>query len=309
LKFVYGFYEFLIVVSRMKVIEKIDELRLSLEPLHYKKSEKQSKKKIGFVPTMGALHKGHISLIKEAKKKCDFVVCSIFVNPLQFNNSGDFTNYPISLDKDRKMLEKAGCDLLFLPNADSMYQNPVQTKMSFEALDNVMEGTHRQGHFSGVGIVVAKLFNLVQPDYAFFGQKDLQQFAIIQQMVTDLSFPIELHCCPIKREEDGLAMSSRNRRLDEDERIIAPKIYESLILAKKMLKKGESVEKAQQAGISSLNKYKEFETEYLEIVDSVTLQSLDPKLKFKKIDKETKIAICVAAKLGEIRLIDNIIID
>jgi pantoate--beta-alanine ligase len=293
----------------MKVIEKIDELDVYLEPLRSKKSEKQSKKTIGFVPTMGALHKGHISLIKEAKKKSDFVVCSIFVNPLQFNNTSDFTNYPISLEKDRKMLEKAGCDLLFLPNSDTMYQNPIRTKMSFEVLDNVMEGTHRKGHFSGVGVVVAKLFNIVQPNSAFFGQKDLQQFAIIQQMVTDLSFPIELHCCPIKREEDGLAMSSRNRRLDEDQRLIAPKIYESLILTKKMLKKGESVEKAQRAGISNLDKYKEFETEYLEIVDSITLQPLDAKLKFKKIDKETKIAICIAAKLGEIRLIDNIIID
>ncbi|WP_375560414.1 pantoate--beta-alanine ligase [Bernardetia sp. OM2101] len=293
----------------MKVIEKIDELRLYLEPLRCRVSEKKPKKTIGFVPTMGALHKGHISLIKEAKKTSDFVVCSIFVNPLQFNNTGDFTNYPISLEKDIKMLEKADCDLLFLPNSDTMYQNPVRTKMAFEALDNVMEGTHRQGHFSGVGIVVAKFFNLVQPDHAFFGQKDLQQFAIIQQMVTDLSFPIELHCCPIKREEDGLAMSSRNRRLDEEQRIIAPKIYESLILAKKILKKGETVEKAQQAGISYLVKYKEFEIEYLEIVDLTTLKSLDAKLKFKKINTETKIAICVAAKLGEIRLIDNILID
>ena len=287
----------------MKVVEKIDELRKALTP--YSKSEKT----IGFVPTMGALHKGHISLIKTAKKKSDFVVCSIFVNPLQFNNTGDFTNYPISLEKDIKMLEKAGCDLLFLPNSDTMYQNPVRTKMTFDGLDNVMEGTHRQGHFSGVGIVVAKLFNLVQPNHAFFGQKDLQQFAVIQQMVTDLSFPIELHCCPIQREEDGLAMSSRNRRLDEDQRIIAPKIYESLILTKKMLKKGESVKKAQRAGLSHLDKYKEFETEYLEIVDATTLQPLDSKLKFKKLDTSTKIAICVAAKLGEIRLIDNIIID
>lgn len=293
----------------MKIIEKIDKLRLFLEPLRFTKSEKQTKKTIGFVPTMGALHQGHISLIKEAKKKTDFVVCSIFVNPLQFNNAGDFTNYPISLEKDIQMLEKAGCDLLFLPNSDTMYQNPVRTKMSFEQLDNVMEGTHRQGHFSGVGIVVAKLFNLVQPDHAFFGQKDLQQFTIIQQMVTDLSFPIQLHCCDIKREEDGLAMSSRNRRLDEDQRIIAPKIYESLILAKKILKKGETVEKARQAGISHLAKYKEFETEYLEIVNSITLQPLDTNLKFKTIDKETKIAICVAAKLGEIRLIDNLLID
>ena len=287
----------------MKVVEKIDELKKALS------SHSKSEKTIGFVPTMGALHKGHISLIKAAKKKSDFVVCSIFVNILQFNNTGDFTNYPISLEKDIKMLEKAGCDLLFLPNSDTMYQNPVRTKMSFDGLDNVMEGTHRQGHFSGVGIVVAKLFNLVQPQHAFFGQKDLQQFAIVQQMVTDLSFPIELHCCPIKREEDGLAMSSRNRRLDEDQRIIAPKIYESLILTKKMLKKGESVEKAQRAGISHLDKYKEFKTEYLEIVDATTLQPLDSKLKFKKLDTSTKIAICVAAKLGEIRLIDNILID
>lgn len=293
----------------MKVVEKIDVLRSSLQPLRSLSSKKQSPKTIGFVPTMGALHKGHISLIKEAKKTTDFVVCSIFVNPLQFNNTGDFTNYPISLEKDIKMLEKAGCDLLFLPNSATMYQHPVRTKMSFDGLDNVMEGTHRQGHFSGVGIVVAKLFNLVQPNHAFFGQKDLQQFAIIQQMVLDLSFPIQLHCCPIKREEDGLAMSSRNRRLDEDQRSIAPKIYESLILAKKILKKGESIEKAQQTGLAYLEKYKEFETEYLEIVDSATLQPLDSKLEIKKIDKNTKIAICVAAKLGEIRLIDNILID
>lgn len=293
----------------MKVIEKIDELRSFLAPLRCPPTENSSPKTIGFVPTMGALHKGHISLIKEAKKKSDFVVCSIFVNPLQFNNAGDFTNYPTSLEKDKKMLEKAGCDLLFLPNSDTMYQNLVLTKMSFEGLDNLMEGAYRQGHFSGVGIVVAKLFNLVEPNHAFFGQKDLQQFAIIQQMVNDLSFPIQLYCCPIKREEDGLAMSSRNRRLDEDQRSIAPKIYESLILAKKMLKKGESVEKAQQAGISHLNKYKEFSTEYLEIVDATTLQPLERQLNSKKWDKNLKIAICVATKLGEIRLIDNILID
>ncbi len=293
----------------MKIIEKIDELRLSLAPLTYQKTEKQPYKTIGFVPTMGALHEGHISLIEEAKTKSDFVICSIFVNPLQFNNTGDFTNYPISLEKDIKMLEKAGCDLLFLPNSDTMYQNSVRTKMIFEELDSVMEGTHREGHFSGVGIVVAKLFNIVQPNHAFFGQKDLQQFAIIQQMVNDLSFPIQLHCCPIKREEDGLAMSSRNRRLDEDQRTIAPKIYESLILTKKMLKKDQTIKKAQQSGLSHLQKYKEFKTEYLEIVDATTLQPLDSELDIKKLDKKIKIAVCVATKLGEIRLIDNILID
>ena len=286
----------------MKVVEKIDELKKALAP--YSKSEQT----IGLIPTMGALHKGHISLIKTAKKKSDFVVCSIFVNPLQFDNTNDFTNYPISLEKDKEMLEKVGCDLLFLPNSDTMYQNLVRTKISFEGLDDVMEGTYRQGHFSGVGIVVAKLFNLIEPNHAFFGQKDLQQFAVIKQMVTDLSFPIQLHCCAIKREEDGLAMSSRNRRLDEDQRIIAPKIYESLILTKKMLKKGESVEKAQRAGISHLDKYREFETEYLEIVDATTLQPLKAKSTIKK-SKKGKIAVCIAAKLGEIRLIDNIIID
>lgn len=289
----------------MKVIENIDELKsflASVRHLHPKKT-------IGFVPTMGALHQGHISLIEEAKRKSDFVVSSIFVNPLQFNNTSDFQNYPISLPKDKEMLEKAGCDLLFLPNAVSMYQNMVRTKMSFEGLDSVMEGAHRQGHFNGVGIVVAKLFNLVQPNHAFFGQKDLQQFAIIEQLTNDLSFPITLHCCAIEREEDGLAMSSRNRRLDENQRIIAPKIYESLILANKVFKNGDAVEKAQRAGLSHLDKYKEFETEYLEIVDAKTLQPLDAKLKLKEIDKNTKIAICVATKLGEIRLIDNILVD
>lgn len=287
----------------MKVIESIDELKKTLF------SHSKSEKMIGFVPTMGALHEGHISLIKIAKQKSDFVVCSIFVNPLQFNNTGDFTNYPTSIEQDRAMLEKAGCDLLFLPSANTMYQNPVRTKMSFDGLDNVMEGTHREGHFSGVGVVVAKLFNLVQPNYAFFGQKDLQQFAIVQQMVKDLSFPIEMHCCPIVREEDGLAMSSRNRRLDEDQRIIAPKIYESLILTKKLFNKGETVRTSKQAGLSYLDKYKEFDTEYLEIVDATTLQPLEEELTLSTLEKDTKVAICVATKLGEIRLIDNILVD
>lgn len=287
----------------MKVIENIDELKKTLF------ASSKSGKTVGFVPTMGALHQGHISLIKVAKKTSDFVVCSIFVNPLQFNNSGDFTNYPVSLEDDKKMLEEAGCNLLFLPTAQTMYPSPVRTKMAFDGLDNVMEGTHRAGHFSGVGVVVAKLFNLVEPNHAFFGQKDLQQFAIVKQMVSDLSFPIEMYYCPIEREEDGLAMSSRNRRLTEEQRSIAPKIYESLILTKKILLKGESVEKAMQAGLTYLNKYKEFETEYLEIVDADTLQSLNADTKLETLKDAKKVAICIATKLGEIRLIDNILID
>ena len=184
--------------------------------------------KIGFVPTMGALHEGHLSLINRAKKDNDIVVCSVFVNPIQFNNPADLEKYPRTPEKDIEKLEQAGCDAVFMPTAEEMYPNKVEDHYDFGDLERVMEGACRPGHFNGVAIVVRKLFEIVTPNRAYFGEKDFQQLAIINKMVSNLNMNLEIVPCPIVREKDGLAMSSRNVRLNETERAIAPKIFATL---------------------------------------------------------------------------------
>ena len=241
-----------------------------------------SGKTIGFVPTMGALHEGHLSLIRTSTRQTDLTVASIFVNPLQFNNKADLEVYPRTLEKDLKMLESSGCDLVFLPNAEQIYsQNPKLT-MHFGALEEVMEGKFRPGHFNGVAIVVSKLFHYVNPDHAFFGQKDLQQFAIIDQLVKDLSFPLTLHCCPIYRETDGLAMSSRNVRIPADKRAAAGKIYQALELAKSCLVNDHNIESTNNKVKEFIQNHSDLELEYFEIVDSETLQSVKCWIKIRK---------------------------
>src|SRR6478735_2463281 len=196
----------------MEIFKEIGPLRA------YLRSQKKGQSTVGLVPTMGALHTGHLTLIKEAKAENDLTVCSIYVNPTQFNNASDLAKYPRLLEKDSQLLKEAGCDVLFAPENSEMYASPSELKLEFGQLDKILEGKFRPGHFSGVGLVVSKLFNIVKPDRAYFGQKDFQQFAIISKLNEELLFGISLKAVYIVREEDGLAMSSRNLRLSSEER-------------------------------------------------------------------------------------------
>ncbi len=271
------------------------------ETQQYLKAQQRAGKTIGFVPTMGALHAGHISLIERAKTENDLAVCSIFVNPTQFNNPEDLKKYPRTLERDCEMLLPAGCDVVFAPSAEEMYPSLPQLKMDFGTLETVMEGKFRPGHFNGVGIVVSKLFNIVKPEKAYFGLKDLQQVAVIRRMVQDLSFDLEIIPCPTLRETDGLAMSSRNTRLSPEARALAPQIYKALNLAKEKLQSGASVSKMQVAVNEHFAKYPDFELEYFEAADFDTLLPIEAKI------ADGKTALCVAAFLGGVRLIDNIV--
>ncbi len=259
-------------------------------------------KPIGLVPTMGALHNGHLTLIEQARHVPDQqVVASIFVNPAQFNNPDDLARYPRTLEADCQMLETAGCDVVFAPSADEMYPEPPTLKLAFGALETIMEGAFRPGHFNGVGIVVAKLFNIIGPDRAYFGQKDLQQVAVIRRLIRDLSFPVELVRCPTVREPDGLAMSSRNRNLTADERSAAPALYEALTLAQALLTEGNSVDRAKQAITGFFAQRAGFQLEYVEVANADTLQPVAER----QADGQT--AVCLAAQLGNVRLIDNVV--
>jgi pantoate--beta-alanine ligase len=271
------------------------------ETQEYLKSQMQAGKTIGFVPTMGALHAGHISLIERAKNENDLAVCSIFVNPTQFNNPEDLKKYPRTLEKDCEMLVPAGCDVVFAPSPEEMYPSLPILRMDFGTLETVMEGKFRPGHFNGVGIVVSKLFNIVKPNKAYFGQKDLQQVAVIRRMVQDLSFDLELISCPTLRETDGLAMSSRNTRLSPEARDFAPQIYKALTLAKDKLQAGFSVKEMQITVNEHFAKFPEFSLEYFEASNFDTLLPIDTKI------EDGKNAICIAAFLGGVRLIDNIV--
>lgn len=258
---------------------------------------------LGFVPTMGALHQGHLSLIGASKKDTDKTICSIFINPKQFNNPEDLKKYPRTLEKDISMLKEAGCDYLFLPSEDELYgQKKLLININFGYLENIMEGKYRPGHFNGVGLVVSKLFNIVRPDKAYFGQKDLQQFTIIKQLVDELNFSIDLKCMPIIRESDGLAMSSRNMNLNNSARKNATVFYKALNKASLMLKQGEGIEGVKREISDLFNGHNEANLEYFEIVSA---QSLLP---LKVYRQEIKTALCIAGYIDGIRLIDNVII-
>ncbi|GAB3552580.1 pantoate--beta-alanine ligase [Spirosoma fluminis] len=250
---------------------------------------------------MGALHEGHISLIETAKRENDLVISSVFVNPVQFNNADDLARYPRTLDSDLKQLETAGCDVVFAPSVEEMYAESPVMKLSFGDLETVLEGAFRPGHFNGVGIVVAKLFNIVQPDRAYFGQKDLQQVAVVRRLIRDLSFPVELVRCPTIREADGLAMSSRNRNLTPNEREQAPTLFKALTLAHDLLTEGQSTSQAKAAVTGFFSTNPHFRLEYVEIVNADTLQPVNEVL------APGQTAICLAAHLGKVRLIDNLV--
>jgi pantoate--beta-alanine ligase len=256
---------------------------------------------IGFVPTMGALHDGHMTLIRRARKENDICVCSIFVNPTQFDNQSDLDKYPRTLEKDCQLLEKNGCDIVFAPSAKEMYPSLPNIQFDFGPLERVMEGANRKGHFNGVGIVVSKLFHIVKPHKAYFGLKDLQQVGIIKQLVRDLSFQIEIVPCDTSREENGLARSSRNERLPNEARAKAGLIQEAIQKAKGLLQKGVSVSETKQNISDLFKKHPDFRPEYFEITDFETLQPIS------EVDTSKTTAICTAVWLADVRLIDNTI--
>lgn len=280
----------------MLVVKEINELRSLIG------ERKSEGKKIGFVPTMGALHAGHLSLVEQAGKQTDFVVVSIFVNPTQFNDPDDLIRYPRNLQRDVDLLKATACRLVFAPEAETMYPQPDTRRFRFGHLEEVMEGRYRPGHFNGVAQVVSKLFDLVEPDKAFFGQKDFQQLIIIKAMIKKLDLPVEIVPCPIVREAGGLALSSRNERLTPEQRENAAHIYKTL---------REAGNKAAQMNVKELKDWvveqidanKFLKTEYFEIVDDENLQPIE------SWDEPLNKVGCIAVFCGEVRLIDNMIFD
>jgi pantoate--beta-alanine ligase len=258
-------------------------------------------KTVGFVPTMGALHEGHIALIMKSIAENELTVCSIFVNPTQFNNLDDLKKYPRTLEQDCEILQDAGCDVVFAPSAEEMYPASPSLKIDFGYLEHIMEGKFRPGHFNGVGIVVAKLFNIVKPTKAYFGQKDVQQVAVINRLITDLSFDLKMVVCDTIREKDGLAMSSRNRRLSPEARGHATKIFQSMIIGQKLLLEGYSTFVVKNKVLDFYKENPQFKLEYYEIADFETLESID------ELNPKRRTAIIVAAHLDGVRLIDNYI--
>ena len=277
----------------MQVVRHINDLRLILSQLRKKGLS------IGFVPTMGALHEGHLSLVEMAGQQTDFVVVSIFVNPTQFNDKADLLRYPRDLQKDLGLLDPVSCQLVFAPEPEEIYPEPDTRQFNFGLLEQVMEGKFRPGHFNGVAQVVSRLFDIVQPDRAFFGKKDFQQLAIINEMVRNLNLPVEIIACPIIREADGLAMSSRNMLLDPEQRSAAVNISATLFEAQN--KTGDlSVRELCDWVIKRINEKQYLNTEYFEIVNSQTLLPVN-----NWNDPCSKIG-CIAVHCGKIRLIDNI---
>ena len=266
--------------------------------IDYVERQREMGKKIGFAPTMGALHQGHLSLYKAAKKENDEVISSIFVNPTQFNNPDDFQKYPKTLEKDLELLEKAGVDAVYVPNVEEMYPDGLNSKKyDFDGLENEMEGKYRPGHFDGVGTIVEELFRQVQPHNAYFGEKDYQQLAIIKKMVEKTKLPVKIHGVPTLREEDGLAMSSRNVRLTETQRKEATIIYETLTKVKEWFKV-LSVEEI-KLRVLEIFRNSNFELEYFVIADEKTLKETD------YFYKDKNYRAFIVAYAGEVRLIDN----
>lgn len=279
----------------MKVFHKINPLKDALN--HHRSNSR----KIGLVPTMGALHKGHASLINRSMNETDVTVCSLFVNPIQFNNTRDLDTYPRTLKKDIHFLEKLGCHILFNPSVQEMYPYPPVVEFGFGEMEKSMEGAFREGHFSGVALVVAKLFNLVKPHKAYFGQKDLQQFVIVEKMVKDMNIDLELICAPIIREESGLAVSSRNQRLSEAQKALAANLYKALQLGQQLLAENHDISSVKREVSNFLSQWQDICPEYFEIVNTCTLKTVD----YMEDGKE--VALCIAAYIGSVRLIDNVI--
>ena len=276
----------------MRSVSTLDELRSARLTFHGT---------VGLVPTMGFLHEGHLSLIRRAKEECDHIVVSIFVNPTQFGPKEDLSKYPRNIDHDLKLIEPLGTDLVWMPTPEIMYPQGYQTWVEVEAMTSPLEGAMRPGHFKGVTTVVAKLFNGVQPHKAYFGQKDAQQAAVIRQMTRDLNFPIEIVVCPIVREPDGLAMSSRNVYLDPEQRKAARVLFRSLSAAKELYESGErDAEKTREKMKEVLAGEPLAEMQYVSCADYDTLEELT--------EIEGKTLLSMAVFMGKTRLIDNIVL-
>ncbi len=274
----------------MNVCKDIDCVRA------FVKSQKLNSKTIGFVPTMGYLHEGHLSLVRAAKSMCDIVIVSIFVNPKQFGPKEDYNKYPRDINRDLGLLEKEGVGLVFIPEVDTIYPEGFSTTINIGSLANILEGAFRPGHFDGVCTVVTKLFNIVNPDKAFFGEKDYQQLKIVEKLVKDLNLDIEIIPVPIKREADGLAMSSRNTYLNQEERKRASTIYSFLLKAKKTF----------ESGIKDSTKIIEHSKDILDVDDIDYIKIVDKDtLEEKKIVSRYD-RILIAVRIGNTRLIDNI---
>ena len=277
----------------MKIVNSIKELRLQLD------EDKQKGKKVGLVPTMGALHAGHISLVKRCVAENDVCVVSIFVNPTQFNNPNDLLTYPRTLDEDCQLLESSGCTYVFAPSVEEMYPEPDNRVFDFGTVAQVMEGARRPGHFNGVAQIVSKLFYAVKPDVSYFGEKDFQQIAVIRAMVKQLGIPVEIVDCPIQRESDGLALSSRNTRLTPEQRQKAPVIARTLKESVTFVPE-KSVQQVIDYVVSTLNNVPDMSVEYFEIVEGNTLESIT------NWSDTTYPVGCITVYCGEVRLIDNV---
>lgn len=257
-------------------------------------------KTIGLVPTMGALHSGHLSLVKKALDDNDICIVSVFVNPTQFNNKEDLEKYPRNLEQDKQLLSDAGVDILFAPSVEEIYPEPDTRQFDFGTIATVMEGEHRPGHFNGVAQVVSRLFDIVKPDKAYFGEKDFQQLAIIRAMVKQLGLGVQIVPMPIVREESGLALSSRNERLSSDQKIIAVNISRVLFESKEWMNTS-SVKEVLNRVINTLDSVHGLRTEYYEIVDGDSLQAID------NWTASDYIVGCIAIYCGDVRLIDNVV--
>lgn len=278
----------------MKTVNTVAELQQLVT------EAKAQGKKVGFVPTMGALHEGHLFLVRKCKDENEVCVVSIFVNPTQFNNPEDLEKYPRTPENDCRLLESAGCDLVFMPEVSEMYPQPDTREFHFGPIGEVMEGKMRPGHFNGVAQVVSKLFDMVTPDQAYFGEKDFQQVAIIREMVRQLQSPVKIIQVPIVREESGLALSSRNMRLTDEQRRQAVAISRTLFASKDAIA-DMSVAETIDAVVAAINAVPSLETEYFEIVDGDTMQPV------QNWEDSEYIVGCITVYCGEVRLIDNII--
>lgn len=281
----------------MVIFKKIIDIQ------QYIASKRHQNRLIGFVPTMGALHSGHISLVQKAKNDSTIAVCSIFVNPTQFNDKEDFAKYPVSTEADIAMLIDAGCDILFLPDVNEMYPQGPNTMPAYDFgyLETVLEGAQRPGHFRGVGQVVARLLDIVIPDKLYMGQKDYQQCMVVANLLKQLHSPAEMVICPTQREPDGLAMSSRNRRLTEPQRALAVLIYQCLVsICTKQEGGNFNIVRKECTDILTA---KGFEPEYVSLADANTLELLN------EYDSTRKMVALIAARIGNIRLIDNMLLN
>ena len=280
----------------MKVFNTARSIQKQLISLNFNKS-------FGFVPTMGALHSGHLSLIERAKKENNFVIASIFVNPTQFDKKEDLDKYPNPIESDLELLSAVECDFVFIPSVDEMYDTKIKSEtFDFNGLDKVMEGAFREGHFDGVGTIVKKFFEIIQPQKAYFGEKDFQQLQIIKLMVKKNNLPIQIIPCDIYREKDGLAMSSRNSRLSAISRQAAPFIYQTLVNCKNLIEK-RNINDVKITVKTQFKNNSDLELEYFEIADITTLTPT------KHIDKNKKYRAFIAVRAGSIRLIDNIALN